>query len=520
MKNIYIEQDEEIISVVDKLIESKNSSINLFIPSGAQIWQSSINLKLLKREVDNLEKEVNLIVSDDLGAETAEKIGFVVKKEADLPVETIEEPQPTPEASASSADESAGKAEPENENKQDMIDFLVDELKPGKKTKEKNIILTASKPKESKPRMADIVNPANNTQSNFFERKFFKKKPEQKIIKPKIEKKEVKISQKSEQDVFLNNKDNITESYAPERSLKWAKFLIIFAVLAFLIAGLISYLILPKAEIVIHPKYEEMEFDLSVVGSQDISQVDISLNKIPIQEIEVSKTVSKEFESTGEKELNEKAKGFVTVYNEYSSSPQVLVATTRFESSNGKIFRIPDKITIPGAKISEGKIIASSIEVEIFADEPGEDYNIESSDFTIPGFKGTAKYAGFYAESNSPMTGGSTEKIKVVSSEDLEKAEEGLSEEIKNEVRQALEEQIPTDLKTIESSLTEDIVIISTVKEEAKTDKFTLEIKAIIKVLLFKEKDVRNLIDLNVISLIPEGKEPISKTQKLNGENQ
>jgi len=302
--------------------------------------------------------------------------------------------------------------------------------------------------------------------------------------------------------------------------LKWAKFLIIFAVLAFLIAGLISYLILPKAEIVIHPKYEEMEFDLSVVGSQDISQVDISLNKIPIQEIEVSKTVSKEFESTGEKELNEKAKGFVTVYNEYSSSPQVLVATTRFESSNGKIFRIPDKITIPGAKISEGKIIASSIEVEIFADEPGEDYNIESSDFTIPGFKGTAKYAGFYAESNSPMTGGSTEKIKVVSSEDLEKAEEGLSEEIKNEVRQALEEQIPTDLKTIESSLTEDIVIISTVKEEAKTDKFTLEIKAIIKVLLFKEKDVRNLIDLNVISLIPEGKEPISKTQKLNGENQ
>ena len=46
MKNIYIEQDEEIISVVDKLIESKNSSINLFIPSGAQIWQSSINLKL------------------------------------------------------------------------------------------------------------------------------------------------------------------------------------------------------------------------------------------------------------------------------------------------------------------------------------------------------------------------------------------------------------------------------------------------------------------------------------------
>ena len=91
MKNIYLKQDEEIISVVDKLVESKDSRINLFIPSGAQIWQSSINLKLLKREADNLEKEVSLIVSDDLGAEMAEKIGFIVKKETDFPVETIKE---------------------------------------------------------------------------------------------------------------------------------------------------------------------------------------------------------------------------------------------------------------------------------------------------------------------------------------------------------------------------------------------------------------------------------------------
>jgi len=522
MKNIYIKQDEEIISVVDKLIESKDNDINLFIPSGAQIWQSSINLKLLKREADNLEKEVNLIVSDDLGAEMAEKIGFAVKKEADLPVETIKEvPMSVEDGIGIPTPKDVGKKliYKSKEDNKDMIDFLVDELKPGKVPMQdrdpdlkdvgknsENIILTASSSKGSKPKMADIVNPANNVQSNFFERNFLKKKPKEK---------EVRVSQKPEQDIFLDNESNKIEDHVPERPLKWTKFLVVFAIIALLITGLIGYLVLPKAEIIISPKYEIMKFDLSIIGSQDISQVDVSLNKIPIQEIEVSKTASKEFESTGEKQLNEKAKGFITVYNEYSSSPQVLVATTRFESSNGKIFRIPNKITIPGAKISEGKIMASSIEVEILADDSGEDYNIESSNFTIPGFKGTAKYAGFYAKSTSPMTGGSTGTIKVVSSEDLEKAKENLSEEIKNEVRQAFEEQIPTDLKIIESSLTEDIVTISTVKEEAKTDKFTIEIKAIIKALLFKEKDIRNLIDLNVISMIPEGKEPISKTQKI-----
>ena len=62
-----------------------------------------------------------------------------------------------------------------------------------------------------------------------------------------------------------------------------------------------------------------------------------------------------------EKELNEKARGSLTVYNEYSSSPQTLVATTRFESPEGKIFRIEKNIVVPGAKIEEGKIIASTI---------------------------------------------------------------------------------------------------------------------------------------------------------------
>ena len=554
MKNIYLQQDEEIISIIDKLVQSEENVVNLFIPSGAQIWQSSINLKLLKREVDYSKKDVNLIVSDDLGAEMAKRIGFAVQKEADFPVEMIKEenneieveemeieqeqeekkeikfeeipeqeiePKVELEESEVELEEPAEKIEKEeNVDKSDMIDFLVSELK-SEDSEDKTITPVVANSEETKKKMADIVNPYKNVEPKLFENRFFKKSPKKKIIKKKIERKEVKISKKPEQDVFLNNEiefennNNNIEDNVPAKSFKWAKFLIFFVIIAFLMVGLVCYLVLPKADIVIYPKYDNMSFDLSFVGSKDISQVDVSLNKIPIQEIEVSKTASKEFESTGEKRLNEKARGFITVYNEYSSSSQVLVATTRFESSNGKVFRILDQITIPGAKISEGKIIGSSMEVEVFADESGESYNIDSSSFTIPGFKGSPKYAGFYAESNSPMTGGSTGKVKVVSAEDLKKAKENLSEEIRNEVKLAFEEQIPTDLKTIESSLDEEIIIISTVKEGAKTDKFTLEIKAIIKALLFKEKDIKNLIDLNIISMISEGKEPLSETQKI-----
>jgi len=48
MKNIYLEPNEEIISIIDRLIQVEDEQVNLIVPSGAQIWQSSINLKLLK----------------------------------------------------------------------------------------------------------------------------------------------------------------------------------------------------------------------------------------------------------------------------------------------------------------------------------------------------------------------------------------------------------------------------------------------------------------------------------------
>ncbi len=77
---------------------------------------------------------------------------------------------------------------------------------------------------------------------------------------------------------------------------------------------------------------------------------------------------------------------------------------TRFLALDGKIFRLTKGITVPGAKIVEGKIIPSSIEAAVIADQPGEAYNIGPvSRFSIPGLKGTPKYEAFYAESKADI---------------------------------------------------------------------------------------------------------------------
>jgi len=529
MKTIYLEPDEEIISVIDRLTQTKSKEISFVVPAGAQIWQNSINLRLLKREADSLGKELTLFVPDDLKAEVAEKVGFIVKREKNLPIELIRE-----EKEQDKNKESV---------KEDMIGLLVEELKPereadalleeeliedGFKSEEGSSLVSQDygagekkqgfhwpnwSSKEPRKRMVDIVRPGGQVgprqqdKEDFFPQRFLKKKS----MRPVPRLKPIEVRPLIKERVWQE-----TEGRKARAHSRWPKFLIIFIILAFLVAGLVGYLVLPNTKISLSPKIEKVSFDLVVIGSKDILQIDESLNKLPLQEIKVEKTMSKEFPASGEKELNEKARGRLTVYNEYSSSPQALVATTRFESPEGKIFRIEKNIVVPGAAIEEGKIIASTVEVEVVADQPGDDYNVSSTNFVIPGFKGTAKYAGFYAKSKSPMTGGYTGKVKVVSAEDLEKAEEGLAEELQNEVKQTLQEQIPTDLKIVEQGLKEKLTKISTVEEGAETDNFNIEMSASVQALFFQEEDLKSLVDLNLISQIEENKVPLSESQQIN----
>jgi len=546
MKNIYLEPNEEIISVVDRLVQTDDNDVSLVVPTGAQIWHSSINLKLLKREADSLKKAVTFIVSDDLGAEMAERIGFAVKRERNLPVELVqeqddevvqdeviqqqdqkdeiikpeedeaqvEEPVEAPEQVVEQ-DKEQGDAQMA-QSKENMIDILVDELESDKKAKKPLTSLSSWRKKppqevsgiregDSQRKMADIVTPTSKAKSRFFQRPVISRKPP--VEEPRPIPEPAKVEPVPEKRVFTEK---------PSGS-GWPKLFIIFIVVALIVAGVVSYLVLPNAEVSITPKTEIITFDLSVIGSESISQIDETLNQIPLQEVEVIKTKTGEFSTTGEKDISEKARGSITVYNEYSSSPQTLVATTRFQSSDGKVFRIPESVTVPGAAIEEGKIIPSTLEVEVIADQPGDGYNIGPADFSVPGFKGTPKYAGFYGKSSDSMSGGYVGKARVVLAEDLEEAENTLVEELKSEVSRALEDQIPTDLKILEDGSRQEVTKISSShKQGEQADKFTLEMKVSMKVLLFNEEDLKSLVNLNLVSRISEDRTPIDKTQKIS----
>jgi len=75
---IYLESDEEITSVLDKLKTVAEKSVILVVPKGSTLLQSLVNLKLLSKKAIELEKEIALITSDKTGRNLASLVGFSV----------------------------------------------------------------------------------------------------------------------------------------------------------------------------------------------------------------------------------------------------------------------------------------------------------------------------------------------------------------------------------------------------------------------------------------------------------
>ena len=240
----------------------------------------------------------------------------------------------------------------------------------------------------------------------------------------------------------------------------------------------------------ITPHQEFLKEEVILKGKKDGLSADRqSLFDFPVETIGF-KITEKDFRpATGEEEIKEKARGQIVIYNAFSSENQVLVKRTRFETPDGKIYRIPGQITVPGAEIKDGKIIPSSVEAEVFADQPGEEYNIGLADFTIPGFKGTARYSKFYARSKTSMEGGFTGTARVVSDKDAEEAKISLKNKLAEKINQEYKKQIPEDLILLEGASEisyEEAVFTPTIGK--KSDNLATDLTANFNGILIKKE--------------------------------
>jgi len=290
---------------------------------------------------------------------------------------------------------------------------------------------------------------------------------------------------------------------------KWWVILIIL-----ILAIIISPLFFSKAKIILTPKQENVDLNVNIRALNENSIDEETKNKDEVfyKILTVEKEGSETTLNVEEKDVDKKASGKITILNRYNSSPQKLIKNTRFETKEGLIYRISKSVVVPGKTTKEGKTVPGSVTVTVYADSPGESYNIGLTDFTIPGFKGTDRYSKFSAHSETPMKGGFSGVMKIVDDKDLKDIRKKIHTSLENEMRKNIYAQVPEGF-----ILYRDGIYFEFESQENIDlgDSVQVVEKGILKAVLLNEKELSNYIAKTVVGL-EEEKVKISNLDELS----
>ncbi|KKP54408.1 MAG: hypothetical protein UR46_C0022G0003 [Parcubacteria group bacterium GW2011_GWA1_33_6] len=215
---------------------------------------------------------------------------------------------------------------------------------------------------------------------------------------------------------------------------------------------------------------------------------------------------------------DKKATGSVKIYNKLDSlAPLTLIKGTHFLSDSGKSFVIVDRVIIPSAQYQKGKLVPGSVTAKVEAKEAGEDYNIGNSKFSVPKLSGTVYYYSIYAESSSPMVGGYVGNVKKVTKDDIQKAQDDLTEKLLEQAEVALKSKLTPDDILIDDSVVRDIISFSsTIKQDTIIDKFGAEAKVKVSGLIFKKQDLEKFVKDSIVAKLPQNNSVLETSLDIN----
>jgi hypothetical protein len=568
-QTFYIDIDEEITSIVDRLRKSKSKEVVIVVPKRAILIQSIVNLKLLKKEASELRKEIIIVTQDKFGKLIVEKAGIIVEQRLDdIPGQEIQDSDSEddkkiktssnlniiesqivqkgrgqahnlgseeyyqtegfPNFPSESTHVNPDSSEERITNKE-LVTNVGEDLRHQQSSFKKDVVRRGSfapmdmirnmeisdsiSSENEASRRPSIERQIKKSNKSFQRDELPDFKDESKYSQPQKQKTDKFFAQKKTEKINANEYNNINIGNGI-----WKYFIIFSFVIALVIAGAAGYLFLPKTSIVIFTKNKTQSVDTQIDGIADVSEINLDRSVVPIKIISVADEISKTYEVTGKKTvLNQKAHGVITIYNEFSSSSQPLVATTRFEGPDNKIFRLVVGVTVPGTEIVGSEIKPGAIEAEVVADQSGEEYNIEAASFTIPGFKssGGDKYAKIYAKSFNSMTGGGqgSQESLALTDADVEVAKEKIEQEAKLQINQKLKDSIEEGYVFLDDAIRIDYSNYTLSNSSGDvTDNFSITAKSSASAIVFKRTDVEKIVAALIAKRGEDGMEALKNS--------
>lgn len=453
---IYIDTEDDITAVIGKVKAAKASIVALVPPKRIGALQSIVNLKLLNRAAESAKKRIVLITNDHTLVGMAGGLAIPVAKNLQSKPEVPETGVPT----TSDTDD-------------DVING--DELPVGEleKTSDTTPVISPAAAAAAATNLEDDKKPLAATAAARAPRK----KPSGKVI-PNFD--------SFRKRIFIFGGLGV--------------LLLVFLVWAIFFAGKATVAITAKTNVVNINKSLQLRPNATLDTNQGIAPAVVK---------EVKKAVTTDFGATGKKDVGTKASGAVRLSNSGDSDPVTVSAGTVLTSTSGATYATNASVTVPGARLSGGKVVPGTASVNITATANGANYNGATGAMT-------GAQSGIGATITTSPSGGTDKTISIVSQDDFNKAKEQLEVQANNEsakLKEEVSKQFTPDIVVIQESFKAGIAnatSVPAVDQEAANAKMSGE--ATYRMVGIKRSDLKAIYDAYTKSQIDKATQKIYKS--------
>ncbi len=451
MKRIFIDKKDTPPRVIEKILETSETEVTLVIPLNAALADSISHFQLLKREAEAAGKGIAI--------ESVDKKTLALAKKTH-----IEATHPLFGGS----------------NNQRFLSDIVASKEIRKEERPKKVLEEESEKSGTSTREFKEFLPDTGRDLS--------------------EKKDLYPEKPSQESLY---REEPRTSFPLRRFKPWAIVLTLLIVIGG--AGWSLGMIFGRAEARISFKKVPWPHQDTILASKTFSQIDVSKSYLPDEFFSQEKNMSRLFPASGKATVAQKAAAKIIIYNAYSASPQSLIATTRFMTPDGKVFRLNDQVLVPGAQMKGGKIVPSSIEANVTADKAGKDYNIGPiKRLTIPGFKGSPKYEGFYAALPQPAKGGFTGEKALPTQQEIVSAKDKTAESLRADLETYFLNNRPEGFVILPGASETQITKLTVNTTTDQSGNFSVFGEATFRALGFKEADLKKFLSSLAAKDYPE----------------
>ncbi|HET7302602.1 MAG TPA: hypothetical protein VFI74_04700 [Candidatus Saccharimonadales bacterium] len=473
---IYIDIDDEITAIIDKLRDSKSKIVALVLPKRATTLQSAVNMKLLKRAADEDKKHLVLITSEAGLMPLATASGIYVAK-------NLQSKPEIPQATHTPADDIADDAEEA---------VMLDDEPLNKRASVGELAARGAQGR--------VVSPSYDTAAGA------KKENEAVAFDNTTTGNEAKVGGLDAQKP-LSKKD---KSLKVPNFGNFRKWLIIggagLVVLIFALYMALS--VLPRGSITIKTDSQAFDTNVQLTLDPNADTVDTTNNTLPAQVQKAQKSYTQQATATGEQNNGKKAGGTVVMSaGSCTGTIPADVAAGTGITSNGLTFITQSTAKFEADTTSQpGKcVFRTTKSIAVTAQSPGAKYNVAPTTFSVAGRSGVT------AESDDSMSGGTDDIQKILQQSDIDSAKDKIATQDSSAIKQQLKNELTSNgMFAVEATFTAtDPAISSSAQAGAAVDSATVTAKVTYTMAGTKQSDLERLVKEAVKDEIDQQKQSI-----------